>query len=240
MARHRIESRRLPLEAVGLAVVVALWCAGDATPPMLHGAARTTPAAPVPGPARSGAPGPAPATARLLSGEDPALGAIAAPSPAGAPGPAALPASPPSRLVVERIGLTDETMELGRRPDRTLEVPPEAPGSPAGWYRGSPAPGEPGPAVFLGHVNATGGGRGVFADLHLLVPGDTIRVERRDGSRAVFTVRVAERYAKDTFPTLRVYGNTPGPELRLITCDGYDPENGSFDENLVGYATLTA
>ncbi|MFI7495772.1 hypothetical protein ACH9D2_13795 [Kocuria sp. M4R2S49] len=29
-----------------------------------------------------------------------------------------------------------------------------------------------------------------------------------------------------------------GPELRLITCDGYDPAAGSFDENLVGHASL--
>ena len=46
--------------------------------------------------------------------------------------------------------------------------------------------------VVLGHVNATGGGPGVFADR----------------------------------------------QLRLITCDRYDPATGTFDENLVACVTL--
>ena len=92
--------------------------------------------------------------------------------------------------------------------------------------------------MLLGHVNATGGGPGVFADLHALVPGDDIRVDRQDGSHAMFVVEAVERYAKDAFPTLRVYGNTAGPDLRLITCDGYDPRSGTFNDNLVVYAKL--
>ncbi|XAS63780.1 class F sortase [Pseudarthrobacter sp. So.54] len=43
-------------------------------------------------------------------------------------------------------------------------------GAPAGWYNGSPTPGERGPSVMLGHVNALGGATGVFADLHKLTP----------------------------------------------------------------------
>ena len=37
---------------------------------------------------------------------------------------------------------------------------------------------------------------------------------------------------------MRVYGNTADPQLRLIACDRYDPATGTFDENLVAYATL--
>ena len=95
-----------------------------------------------------------------------------------------------------------------------------------------------GPAVLLGHVNATDGGPGVFAGLRGLVPGDRIEVLREDGSTAVFAVERGEQYAKDAFPTLSVYGNTEGPELRLITCDGYDPATGEFDDNYVVYAQL--
>jgi len=36
----------------------------------------------------------------------------------------------------------------------------------------------------------------------------------------VFTVTRAAAYKKNSFPTHEVYGNTKGPELRLITCDG--------------------
>jgi hypothetical protein len=94
--------------------------------------------------------------------------------------------------------------------------------------------------VLLGHVNATGGGPGVFAGLRSLAPGDRIEVVREDGSTAVFVVDRGQQYAKDDFPTLEVYGNTAGAELRLITCDGYDPATGLFDDNYVVYASLEA
>lgn len=131
-------------------------------------------------------------------------------------------------------------MSLGLQDDRSLEVPPGDPGAPAGWYNLSPTPGELGPAVILGHVNATDGGPGVFAELRDLKPGDTIDVIREDGSTATFEFQRGEQYAKDDFPTQEVYGNTAGAELRLITCDGYDPETGLFDDNYVVYATLAA
>jgi hypothetical protein len=230
MARHRREPRHLRTGVAGLAVVLALWCTGDSPAPGTTTergsvAERVVPLA-------AGAPS-APSAPPPVRASAPA-DAAQAPSPA----PEALPESPPERLSVERIGLDDELVQLGLRPDRSLEVPPEGPGAPAGWYRHSPTPGEAGPSVLLGHVNATGGGPGVFADLHRLTPGDLITVTRRDGSAAVFAVDAVERYEKAAFPTLRVYGNTAGPELRLITCDGYDPATGSFDENLVVHASL--
>ncbi|WP_426120180.1 class F sortase [Kocuria sp. LHG3120] len=155
-----------------------------------------------------------------------------------ADGPAVLGASEPVSLSVPATGTESELLRLGLREDGSLEVPPEGPGSPASWYTGSPTPGERGPAVLLGHVNATGGGPGVFAGLRALEPGDTIEVAREDGSTAVFAVDRGEQYGKDDFPTLEVYGNTERSELRLITCDGFDPATGEFDDNYVVYASL--
>ena len=63
-------------------------------------------------------------------------------------------------------------------------------------------------------------------------------MHRDDDTTAVFTVDRVEQVAKDAFPTRAVYGNTAGAELRLITCDGYDPATGLFDDNYVVYATL--
>ena len=54
-----------------------------------------------------------------------------------------------------------------------------------------------------------------FAGLRRLSPGDRIEVSREDGTTAAFTVERAQQYAKDEFPTLEVYGNTAGAELRL-------------------------
>jgi sortase (surface protein transpeptidase) len=129
-------------------------------------------------------------------------------------------------------------VKLQLRQNGSLEVPPDGPGAPAGWYSGSPSPGKTGPAVMLGHVNATDGGPGVFANLRGLMPGAEITVHRADRSTVIFTVTRAAAYSKNSFPTFDVYGNTKGPELRLITCDGYDPATGLFNDNYVVYAKL--
>ena len=167
----------------------------------------------------------------------------AAPSeaPSGAPSPelpAVLEASKPVSFNIPTISAESELLHLGLRDNGSLEVPPDGPGAPASWYDQSPTSGERGPSVLLGHVNATGGGPGVFADLRELQPGDEINVVREDGSTAVFAVDRGEQYEKANFPTLEVYGNTDAAELRLITCDGYNPETGEFDDNYVVYATL--
>ncbi|MFW6187443.1 MAG: class F sortase, partial [Actinomycetota bacterium] len=62
-------------------------------------------------------------------------------------------------------GTDSGLLHLGLRDNGSLEVPPGDPGAPPAWYDGSPTPGEVGPAVLLGHVNATDGGPGVFAGL---------------------------------------------------------------------------
>ena len=149
-----------------------------------------------------------------------------------------LEASAPVSFSIPAIGAGSDLLSLGLRENGSLEVPPEGPGAPASWYNQSPTPGERGPAVLLGHVNATGGGPGVFADLRALKEGDLIEVQREDGSTATFAVTKGEQYPKDEFPTQRVYGNTEGAEIRLITCDGYDPASGEFDDNYVVYAEL--
>ncbi|MFD5276324.1 class F sortase [Pseudarthrobacter sp. NPDC058362] len=170
----------------------------------------------------------------------PATSAAAPKAPAAVVRPV-LPRSEPKALDIPSVDLRTELIHLGLRPNGSLEVPEDTGnGAPASWYTGSPTPGERGPSVILGHVNALGGNKGVFADLRRLKPGADINVTRADGSTAVFTVERGALYEKDNFPTLEVYGNTDGSELRLITCDGYDPATGLFDDNYVIYAKLKA
>ncbi len=216
------------LASTAAAVLLATGCAAPGAGP--------EPGATGPEPAAS-APATAPASTAAPDGPAPAATASSATAPSGTLSPAPAVADPVS-LTVPATGTESELLHLGLREDGTLAVPPEGPGSPASWYTGSPAPGERGPAVLLGHVNATGGGPGVFADLRALEPGDRIEVARQDGSTAVFAVERGEQYGKDDFPTLEVYGNTEEPELRLITCDGYDPATGEFEDNYVVYASL--
>ena len=183
----------------------------------------------------------APSTAATTAGPSSAVPASPPSSPAAAPAaaaPAVLTRSEPVTLEIPAIGVRTDLLKLGLRENGSLDVPPTGSGAPASWYNGSPTPGERGPSVMLGHVNALGGATGVFADLRKLTPGTDINVSRADGTTAMFTVDHGAQYSKDNFPTLEVYGNTPGAELRLITCDGYDPATGLFDDNFVIYAKL--
>ncbi|MFC4904031.1 class F sortase [Kocuria sp. CNJ-770] len=235
---------RLAPAAAALLLLLLSGCAAEApaqpTAPSPTASAtsspRSSPAAPADEPA--GPPVRSSPSSVAAPSAPPAPGAEAAPVPA--PGPVALAASAPVSVRIPSAGGFSELLHLGLRADGSLEVPPTHPGAPASWYTGSPTPGERGPAVLLGHVNATDGGPGVFAGLRGLVPGDRIEVLREDGSTAVFAVERGEQYAKNAFPTHEVYGDTVGAELRLITCDGYDPATGLFDDNYVVYARLLA
>ncbi|NOJ60867.1 class F sortase [Arthrobacter sp. 260] len=211
------------------ALLILTGCAAEA-PPQDTGSSSSAAPSSVASPEASPSPAPSPSASA-----EPSAAASPAPSPEL---PAVLEASKPASFNIPTIGAESELLHLGLRDNGSLEVPPDGPGAPASWYDQSPTSGERGPSVLLGHVNATGGGPGVFADLRALQPGDEINVVREDGTTAVFAVDRGEQYQKDNFPTLEVYGNTEAAELRLITCDGYNPDTGEFDDNYVVYATL--
>ncbi|MGX5656039.1 class F sortase [Geodermatophilus nigrescens] len=163
------------------------------------------------------------------------------PAPAGeaAETAGAAPVAAPVSVSVAAIGVTSELMDLGLNDDGTVEVPPLERDDRAGWYSPGPAPGAVGPAVLLGHVDSAEYGPGVFYDLGALEPGDEVEVTREDGTVAVFAVDRVERHPKDEFPTIEVYGNTDGPELRLITCGGaFDSGAGSYEDNVIAFASL--
>jgi hypothetical protein len=166
--------------------------------------------------------------------------------PVGTPPPAAadVPAlgfSPPVRIDVGRLGIHAGVLDLGLNDDGTVAVPrPEEAGE-AGWYDGSSAPGQKGPAVLLGHVDSARlpGGRAVFYRLGQARPGDRVDVRRADGITARFTVDEITTVPKDHFPTQSVYGPTRTPELRLITCGGAYTAKAGYAGNVVVYAHYT-
>jgi sortase (surface protein transpeptidase) len=140
----------------------------------------------------------------------------------------------PERLVVPAIGVDADVIELGVREDGTMEVPTDF--AQTGWFRPGPRPGRVGPAVIAGHVDDRSG-PAVFFRLAELEAGDRIEVHGERGELVVFEVRRSEQHPKDAFPTERVYGGTPGPELRLITCGGaFDRQARSYRDNVVVYA----
>lgn len=168
-----------------------------------------------------------------------APGAGGTPSAANAPGPMAR--SVPSRLRIPSIGVDTPVMALGLASDGQVQVPPIAKDAPAGWYDGSPTPGQLGPSVLLGHVTVGAYGDGVFLHLDRMRAGETIAVTRADGSVATFSVDRVQTVAKSRFPTSSVYGNVDHPELRLITCGGTRISGGGgYPDNVIVYASLVS
>jgi hypothetical protein len=150
-----------------------------------------------------------------------------------------LPASDPVEVKIDSIGADSTLIPLGLNPDRTVAVPPVSQPKQASWYKLGPTPGAVGPAVILGHINGNGQ-PGIFARLHELKPGDQVKVSRADGKTALFTVTKLEQAPKTAFPTVAVYGDTTGAELRLITCGGaFDKSKRSYVDNIIVYAALT-
>jgi Sortase domain len=219
--------------AGAVALVVGLTGQESASQPAASAARAASTSAPAPGSATA----PAAGTPGVPA---PGSGTAATPSAPAVPGALpALAASNPVHLDVPAIKVSSDLLDLGLNPDGTLEVPPLAKDSRAGWFHGSPTPGQTGPAVILGHVDSAEYGPGVFFDLGALTPGDTATVTRADRTTVTFRVDRVVRYPKDQFPTLDVYGNTADSELRLITCGGaFDPHARSYLDNIVVYASM--
>jgi sortase (surface protein transpeptidase) len=156
--------------------------------------------------------------------------------PAADAGVRGLPYSRPLRLSIPSIGVVTDLEYLEVDDDGVMEVPDDP--SRAGWFSPSPAPGVPGAAVIAGHVTWDRE-PAVFFDLGRLRPGDTVKVDRADGTTASFVVRRTRTFPKDAFPTRAVYRQIDYPGLRLITCGGrYDFQTGSYDANVIVWARL--
>lgn len=140
----------------------------------------------------------------------------------------------PVRLRIPTLGIDAPLTHLGVAADRSIEVPTDY--DTPGWFDGGPRPGQPGPAVILGHVDSKAG-PAVFYRLARLPVGAEVLVDRADGSTVGFRVRGTQHVAKAAFPTDRVYAPTLEPSLRLVTCGGvFDHSRSSYLDNVIVYA----
>jgi hypothetical protein len=156
----------------------------------------------------------------------------------GRGGPAApLPMSVPVSLRIPAIGVNARVISLGLDASGGVAVPPLSTPFVTSWYDRGPAPGQDGPAVLLGHVDAAGVGPAVFYKLGDLVPGDLVYVTRKDHRTVVFRVTAVTLYPERDFPAKEVYGYTPHPTLRLITCGGdYDERTHHYLDRTIAFA----
>lgn len=146
----------------------------------------------------------------------------------------------PTRLVIKSIAVNAPFTPLHLDAAGNLNAPPAGNTNLVGWYAEGPTPGERGPAIVAGHVD-TKTGPAVFLLLRLVKPGQTAEITRSDGTVATFTVDSVEEFSKGDFPNDRVYGSTPDPQLRIITCGGsYDRTKRDYTDNVVVFAHLTS
>ena len=159
--------------------------------------------------------------------------------PDATPGPAVASGSAgprPVRIEIAAIGVAAPVDPAGKNGDGTLQVPADF--ARTSYYTGRPVPGDAGPAVIVGHVDGRRG-PAVFYRLRDLRPGAEVRVHRADGSVVTFVVERSKQVPKKAFPTDEVYGPTPGPTLRLITCGGsFDHRSGHYRDNTIVFLRL--
>lgn len=162
----------------------------------------------------------------------------AAPSAASSPLPAPpsaepVPALAPTGVRIPAIDIDASLIDLGIADDGSMQVPEFY--DEVGWFTGGGRPGGRGPLVIAAHV-ASPTGWGAFARLAELAPGDTVEVTDEAGSVFRYVVTEVGDYAKDAFPTARVFGATPDDRLRLITCITLDTALNEYVDNRVVFA----
>jgi len=140
----------------------------------------------------------------------------------------------PVRLRIPAARVDSVLERVGRAADGTMQLPSSA--AAAAWYAQGPRPGQPGPAVLIGHVDWDSG-PAVFFHLRELRPGAAVYVDRADGSTATFRVTGSARVPKDRFPTDLVYAPSLEPSLRLVTCGGsFDYATRNYRDNVIVFA----
>lgn len=149
--------------------------------------------------------------------------------------------SEPTKITIEKIGVSAPISEVGLLPNGRVEEPPLSKPNLVGWYKEGVTPGEVGPSVLLGHVDANGK-QAVFFRLKELKAGDQMKVARKDGTVATFAVQKIERVDKNAFPHKKVFGDQLDyASLRLVTCGGaFDPKSGHYKDNVIVYAKLVS
>jgi sortase (surface protein transpeptidase) len=148
----------------------------------------------------------------------------------------------PTAIKIPSIAVDSRLIQVGKASDGTIDTPQKPYFDNAAWYHDSPAPGQYGASVIVGHVDSyeNNNGASVFYNLARLRPGDSVVVDRADSTSAVFKVYATRQYNRKRIPLDQVYrANSNTAELRLITCAGrFDKASDEYDSNTVIFAKL--
>lgn len=145
--------------------------------------------------------------------------------------------TPPNKIEIPSIDINANVVAVGVDKDNTMEVPHNA--AEVGWYSYGVKPGDIGAAILTAHYDSTSGRPAVFYNLRKLKPGDNIFIKMEDNQELLFQVTDVVSHPVRGFPSDLIFGQYPGKELILITCDGvWNPIEKNYSKRLVVFATL--
>jgi LPXTG-site transpeptidase (sortase) family protein len=131
----------------------------------------------------------------------------------------AVASSLPRALYIDKIKVAARILPMNVNPNGSVQAPVNI--FDAGWYTGSVKPGEIG-AMFIDGHSSGNTHEGLFGNLDKLIVGDTLQVEKGDGTRLTYKVvhtAIVDKDAVDMHQMLLPYGNVQRA-LNLMTCIG--------------------
>lgn len=138
----------------------------------------------------------------------------------------------PAQIKVPSIGVAANVEKVGVNPDGTMGTPNTF--GNVGWYSLGVHPGDPGSAVFAGHVNNALTTAGVFQHLSQIHPGDKIILTSKEGQMLTYSVKEINEYVTDTAPTDKIFARSGPSQIVLVTCEGsWDEKAHAFNKRLV-------
>ncbi len=143
----------------------------------------------------------------------------------------------PRYLRIQSNSTFARVKQLGNLPDGAIDAPWNS--HDVGWYNGSIKPGsKAGVSLFLGHAFGYTA-PGVFKDINNMEPGDSVEVEKGDGTIVSYVVDKVVEYPLESIDMREIlYASEKGTRnLRLMTCSGiFDPISHSYQSRTVVYA----
>ena len=157
--------------------------------------------------------------------------------PVSTPRPAASYA-PPLQININKINVSTQIIPTGLTVNGDMDISDDA--ERVAWYQLGAKPGEVGSAVIAGHYGWKNRVPSVFNDLHKLVVGDQISIEKQDGTTETFVVHRMETYQPEQDAT-EVFTSKDGKaHLNLITCQGvWNRGQATYSERLVVFTEST-
>lgn len=142
----------------------------------------------------------------------------------------------PERIRIKKLGVNATVESVGLTSSGAMETPSDW--WTTGWYDGGPRPGEPGNSVIAGHYDSDTG-PAVFVGLDNLKKDDEIEITDDRGNVWTFVVMDTAAYEEGNAPMKRIFGDSRGIHLNLVTCDGtWDTEKQEYAKRFVVFTTL--